>query len=106
VVLVRNRKSCTIIVAGSYVTLALSANMRRNNRMTKTMNKFWTGPVPDKDDFGDPIKNVFVDGKTNRGPWAIMSAVSWRIYGIGAYGTGLGQRYVKTAEGRWMKTEG
>ena len=67
---------------------------------------FWTGKLPEKDDFGDTYGSVMVDGKTRMGQWANMTGRSWRIYGVGKYGTGLGQRYVKTLDGRWMKVEG
>lgn len=70
------------------------------------MIKYWIGHVPTRDDFGQTIKDVFVDGKTKFGPWAFMTPVSWRLYGVGSYGTGYGQRYVKTAAGKWMKVEG
>lgn len=70
------------------------------------VNKYWQGHVPERDDFGDTIKGVFVDGKTKQGPWAFMTPASWRQNGVGRYGTGLGQRYVKAASGRWLKVEG
>jgi hypothetical protein len=69
-------------------------------------DKFWQGHVADRDDFGNPIKNVFVDGKTKVGQWAIMSPSSWRIHGVGRLGLGYGQRYCKTNDGQWIKTEG
>jgi hypothetical protein len=68
--------------------------------------RYWTGDVPAEDDFGVEIKDVFVDGRTVQGPWAFMAPASWRMYGVGAYGTGYGQRYVKAANGKWMKVEG
>jgi hypothetical protein len=70
------------------------------------VNKYWMGQVPTLDDFGDAIKNVFIDGKTKYGPWAFMTPSSWRQNGVGTYGTGFGQRYVKAANGKWMKVEG
>jgi hypothetical protein len=71
------------------------------------VNKYWMGSsIKANDDFGNPVKDVFVDGKTKMGPWAIMSPESWRIYGVGSYGTGYGQRYCKTHDGRWLKVEG
>jgi len=66
--------------------------------------RYWLGAVPDKDDFGVPITDVFVDGKTSMGPWAIMSVASMAKYGLGC-GPGLGQRYIKL-DGRWLKVEG
>jgi hypothetical protein len=68
--------------------------------------KYWTGDVGTEDDFGVPIANEFVDGRTRRGPWAIMSLLSWRHAGVGRLGTGYGQRYRKQPDGRWLKVEG
>jgi hypothetical protein len=49
------------------------------------------GEVMDRDDFGQLIVNVFYDGKTKMGPWAIMSEASWQRKGIGRTGIGLGR---------------
>lgn len=68
---------------------------------------YWTAPVGGFDDFDAPITDTFIDGKTTDGPWALMTPDSWAKYG--AYkvlGTGRGQKYVKQADGRWLKTEG
>jgi hypothetical protein len=68
--------------------------------------RYWTGYIPSNDDFGLPIYDTFYDGKTSVGPWAFMSERSWRTYGIGQTGTGLGQKYAKQADGQWLKVEG
>ena len=70
------------------------------------VKRYWMGHIGSKDDFGDPIVDEFIDGKTRMGPWANMSPDSWRRFGLGRLGTGLGQRYQKQADGRWLKTEG
>ena len=67
--------------------------------------KYWTGDVGTEDDFGANIRDEFIDGKTRRGPWAIMTPSSWRIRGVGL-GIGQGQRYKKQPDGRWLKVEG
>jgi hypothetical protein len=68
---------------------------------------YWTGPVPEKDDFGVPIRTVFVDGKTLAGPWAIMAPESWMRYAMPfKLGIGFGQMYEKQSDGRFMKTAG
>lgn len=57
------------------------------------MAKTWLGPVPDKCQIcGTHLTEVFIDGKTRFGPWAIMCAACHRdqAYGLG---TGLGQKY-------------
>ncbi|UOF78552.1 hypothetical protein [Caudoviricetes sp.] len=38
--------------------------------------------------------NVWVDGKTVQGPWAIMCKACWVEQGLGL-GTGIGQMYVQ-----------
>lgn len=69
------------------------------------MTKYWTGNVNSTDDCGYDITDEFIDGKTTLGPWAIMNPTSFKIHGIGL-GTGLGQRYRKQADGKWLKVEG
>ena len=66
---------------------------------------YWAGKIGETDDFGELITDTFIDGKTTIGPWAIMTPASWLRYGVGC-GTGKGQRYEKTASGRWLKVEG
>lgn len=68
-------------------------------------DKFWMGEVPETDDFGDPIKNEFIDGRTNMGPWALMSKNSFRQHGVGI-GQGKGQLYRKESNGQWKKIKG
>jgi hypothetical protein len=71
-----------------------------------TKQRFWTGHIGPRDDFGVRISDIFYDGKTNMGPWAIMAPSSWRVYGVGQTGLGLAQKYSKQPDGRWLKTEG
>lgn len=68
----------------------------------------WVGLVPPKDDFGDPIVDEFIDGKTKYGPWACMTLASWGVHGVGhPLGTGVGQRYKRDPDsGHWVKVEG
>jgi hypothetical protein len=68
--------------------------------------KYWTRIVGEKDDFGSPIENEFIDGVIKEGHWAIMSIDSWRRYSNGQLGTGWGQRYKKQENGKWLKVEG
>ena len=68
--------------------------------------KYWVGSVEDTDDFGERITDVFYDAATLMGPWAIMSPRSFHTHGYGRVGTGMGQKYEKQADGRWLKTEG
>jgi hypothetical protein len=70
--------------------------------MTK---KYWLGRPPKVDDFGKTIYDIFIDGKTARGPWAFMTPLSFQFFGIGL-GTGLGQKYKKQNDGKWLKIEG
>jgi hypothetical protein len=72
------------------------------------MAKYWMGDVGEKDDFGDPIKDEFIDGVTTDGRWGIMSPHSFRNHGRGT-GTGFGQRYKRVIESDkpvWLKVEG
>ena len=69
--------------------------------------RYWMGDVGQYDDFGRVIEDEFIDGVTFGGPWAIMTPQSWRMNGQGTkLGTGLGQRYQKQADGKWLKVEG
>lgn len=71
--------------------------------MTKLV--YWISPVNEADDFGNVIEDTFYDGATSMGPWAIMAPKSFRRYGRGV-GLGIGQRYNKQSDGRWLKVEG
>ena len=69
---------------------------------------YWCGTMSKVDDFGDEIADEFIDGKTRMGPWANMTPNSWYENGGtgGKLGTGLGQRYKKQPDGKWLKVEG
>jgi hypothetical protein len=67
--------------------------MNKDNPRSK-----WMGVVPTKDDLGEPIVDVFIDGKTKDGRWAIMTPKSYSTYGIGKVGLGYGQVYKKMDE--------
>lgn len=66
---------------------------------------YWLSDVPDLDDFGNAIHDVFVDGATVYGPWAFMTPVAHKALGRGL-GLGKGQKYAKQADGKWLKVEG
>lgn len=70
------------------------------------MARYWVGQVGTHDDFDVELGDVFIDGRTAQGPWAIMAPSTWRMYGCGKLGTGCGQQYEKQADGKWMKMEG
>jgi hypothetical protein len=67
---------------------------------------YWSGVIGPNDDFGRPIHDIFYDGKTHYGPWAIMNPSSWLREGVGRTGTGFAQKYQKQNDGQWMKVEG
>ncbi len=74
---------------------------------------YWTGDIGQSsngrfryDDFDQRIVDQFIDGRTRRGPWAIMTPESFAAHGSGKLGTGYGQRFQKQADGRWLKVEG
>jgi hypothetical protein len=71
------------------------------------MPKYWIGPVPAHDDFGRPIGNEFVDGRSVAGPWGTFTPASWDWSGCRRpLGPGVGQRYRRQPNGRWLKVEG
>lgn len=71
-----------------------------------TEKVYWLSPVDAFDDFGDIITDEIIDGKTVMGPWGLMTPKSWKKYGVGRLGSGLGQRYKKQKDGKWLKIEG
>jgi hypothetical protein len=62
------------------------------------------------DDFEQPftgaVGEVVYDAATWMGPWATMTEASFAVYGRGKLGLGLGQKYVRNAEGHLVKVEG
>ena len=76
-----------------------------HNAPAPVQRKRWTGKPPAKDDFGDPIENSFIDGKTNGGPWALMTPRSHEEHGVGL-GLGQGQLYVREEDGIYYKAAG
>lgn len=99
------RQKLRELLAGSGM-LSLGAVVQdKEARMEAKPKKYWIGDVSKTDDFGDPIKEVFIDGATVHGPWAVMTPASHDYYGRGL-GTGRGQKYMKQADGKWLKVEG
>lgn len=80
--------------------------MAKDSNQLASAPRFWVGDVGEKDDFGVDIVEDFIDGKMIEGPWAIMTPQSWKQHGIGIFGTGCGQMYHKTPDGKWMKVKG
>lgn len=68
---------------------------------------FWVGVISHCDVCRTPFDKVFYDAKTVGGPWACMCPSCQTLGpGIGKTGQGLGQKYEKQEDGRWLKTEG
>jgi len=67
----------------------------------------WLSPVPDRCETCEaPIKSVFYDAKTTMGPWACMCPSCFTFGpGINKLGLGLGQKYTKRSNGKWVKQE-
>ena len=71
------------------------------------MVKQWISPVPETDDFDQPITDRFYDAKTYMGPWAIMNQDSFdRYQKYDSLGVGKGQCYEKQPDGSWIKVGG
>lgn len=77
---------------------------------------YYISPAPEACDlisdprFGTKHDNIsekgeFVDGRLRVGPWANMCMTCHKTHGVGL-GTGLGQRFTRQADGRWLKTGG
>lgn len=68
---------------------------------------YWLSPVGERDDFGRPVSDEIIDACTKNGMWGLMTPASFAIHGrFRTFGTGMGQRYKKQADGRWLKVEG
>jgi hypothetical protein len=67
---------------------------------------YWVGSNPTKCDCCQrPIDRVFIDGRTQSGPWAMLRPDCHNRLGVGL-GLGKGQRYEQQEDGQWLKTEG
>lgn len=72
------------------------------------MTKFWQGTPPKRCQLcGKAITDTFVDGAVANtgGRWAYMDPDCHKNVGLGL-GTGIGQKYVKQADGRFAKAAG
>ena len=69
---------------------------------------YWLSPVGKEDDFNSRIGDTIIDGKSKYGPWGLMTPASWASYSGtgGRLGLGLGQKYKKQSNGKWLKIEG
>jgi len=76
-----------------------------NTEQQRTIPVYWVGPVDRCDICRGKILKTFVDGATQRGPWAAMHVHCHTTFGRG-FGAGLGQRYEQQPGGRWLKVEG
>lgn len=72
--------------------------------------RYWPGKAPTTCGIcNGQILDAFTDGKTWRGPWAIMCESclpSASIAKSNHWGTGLGQHYVRQPDNKWLKTAG
>lgn len=80
------------------------AKGKKRKKKKYRAEKKWLGEVPKKDDFGSPITDEFVDGKTAMGAWGIMSPRTFSQMGVGL-GLGKGQKYRKTDKGEWVSEQ-
>ena len=56
------------------------------------MSKKWLGIVTNCDICHTPFTDVFIDGRTITGPWALMCPSCHEKHGVGI-GAGIGQKY-------------
>ena len=66
---------------------------------------YWASPVSKCDLCHVDIAQVFIDGKTDKGPWGCMCILCHALHGYGL-GMGRGQKYSRQSDGKWLKTEG
>ena len=71
-------------------------------------DKYWCSPAPRTCDVCDgDLVGTFYDAKTAYGHWGCLCGRCFTHGpGLGKLGTGLGQRYEKQADGKWLKTGG
>lgn len=75
------------------------------------MTRYTSAEKMDKDDFGVPFTKkkgeiVYDARMAGTTAWATMTEASFKKYGDGRLGTGLGQKYRRNAEGHLIKVEG
>jgi hypothetical protein len=68
---------------------------------------YWRSAVPSECQVtpGLTVTDVFVDGATRSGPWALMHPDTHAVYGRGL-GVGRGQKYERQSDGKWLKIAG
>lgn len=95
------------IWSAAYTKLFIHSFYKKNHNMAikKLKEKYWISSVPLKDDFGDEIKNEFIDGKSSQGPWGLFTPKSYERHGAypGKFGAGIAHKYSKQENGRWLK---
>ena len=69
------------------------------------MAKKWMGSTPKCDFCKMDMPNLFVDGKTIHGPWAMMCLSCFDHHGVGL-GLGKGQQYIRQEDGSYKKVAG
>lgn len=70
------------------------------------MATYWIGPAVHCDICKNPFERVMYDIKTNSGPWGLLCTPCMKAHTNGQLGTGMGQRYHKTDDGKWLKVAG
>ena len=72
----------------------------------KVSKVHWIGKAPDRCQMcPTEIHDLFIDGKTIHGPWAILCENCHERIGTGL-GTGRGQQYELQPNNSWLKTAG
>lgn len=79
--------------------------------MPKEPRRYVSAEKMTADDFGVAFTNkegeLVYDAKTKQGPWATMTEASYRRHGtVAKLGLGVGQKYVRQANGELHLVEG
>lgn len=67
---------------------------------------YWLSAVNGCDICGTPLTTEMCDIKTKQGPWGLLCMPCVKTHTTGKLGTGLGQKYAKQPDGRWLKIAG
>jgi len=68
--------------------------------------KYWMGDIGHCDICKAALRGDFFDARTYSGPWATLCLQCWKQHTPMTLGTGHGQHYKETTQGKWLKVAG